>query len=180
MSRNSPGQRLRDRIAARKEQKAEAERRIAHARLIATRKNYKRSTYVVLNQTEWWYDFENDAHRIPSMSIRYKRNLLRWLEKRANHLRVSYMWAMPAPNLNGEMAQIDAEREYFNEQDRIAGMDALEWLWTTPLYNAIQESVARGEDGPDGEEPGKMERYVRFQQQHYEDLLAAAEDATWD
>lgn len=144
------------------------------------RKQVKRSAYNVLTQTETWYDFEGEAYTIRAMSIRYKRNLLRWLERNAVHLMLQYMWSMPYPNLNGEMAQDAAEHEWDREQTRLMNTPAIEWIVRTPLYEAVQSSVARGEDGPQGDDPEKLERYKAAVARRADDALALAEEATWD
>lgn len=180
MSRNSPGQRLRDKIALRKRARAERERALKRQTLQTFSK--KRSVYDTLNQTKHWWDFENDAHTITSMSIRYKRNLLRWLERNAAAILASYIWGVPIPHLNGEMAQLHAEEDYEREIDRLmfSDLDPVEWIQSTPLYEAVQMSVARNEDGSDGEDPRKLERYRALQQEREAEAMDAAKAATWD
>lgn len=183
MTRNSPGQALRDRIEQREKRREEAGRRLERGRRIRFHKLSKRTAYEVLEQETLWYDFEGEAHTIKSMSIRYKRNLLRWLERNAADLHFRYLWSMPYPHLNGEMAQESAERDWEREQREVERLSPLEWVQRTPLYEAVQRSVIQGEDGPDGEGPAaaaKLERYRKRLKEREEANLAAAEEATWD
>lgn len=185
MTRASRGQALRDKISHREEARAASRERLEKQRRIYARKVSDRSVYQVLNQDKTWWDFEGEAHSIKAMSLRYKINLLGWLRRNARNLLYAYWWQLPYPNSNGEMAQEILERAWEQESEQLFVTledpdECVHWIETTPLYAAIQISVARGEDGYDGDDPAKLERYRAALEQRRQDSLSKAEEATWD
>lgn len=110
----------------------------------------------VLSQTEWWYPKQGDPVRLEAMSLRWKRNLLAFLVRRAPALHKSAAWEMvlaAGTHNGGDMAQ--------DALDDIAAdlMDAepLVWLHEQPFVRRLAELVDAEADGPeDRHDPSKV------------------------
>lgn len=114
----------------------------------------------MLDQGEWWWDWQGEAHAVKSMTVRHKKNLLGWLERRAQKLQNEYLW-----QFSGQFAGapdevfLSAEQETF----RLGRLDPVEFIQQTALYKAIHKSVARGEESESDKpwQEGGRDRYVQ-------------------
>lgn len=99
----------------------------------------------VLWQTEVWYPKEGPAIRVDEMSLRYKQNVLKFLERRAPNLKASYEAELTfSPGVRGEHA-LDAVDAILTET---FATRPVTWLYSTPLVDRLEALVRAGHDGP--------------------------------
>lgn len=99
----------------------------------------------VLSQDEVWYPKTGDPIRVDEMSLRYKKNVLAFLERRAPTLKAAYEWRMIAgPQPSGDAAQ-DA---FDSAMGELFEMQPIKWLYRTPLVERLEQLVREGHDGP--------------------------------
>lgn len=110
--------------------------------------------YKLLNQSDVWVDVKQRRHRVEEMSVRYKRNVIAFLERQAEHLETAYLFGQVAVVVavglprEGTAAfdivtdELDCEVCQFDEEP-------LHWLRRTPLFSRLIEDVAAGRGGSD-------------------------------
>lgn len=94
----------------------------------------------LLQQDEWWRPQEGPPVRIENMTRSHRRNLIRWLERRATqlHLRDGLRFALIAGSPigpGGDMACDAFDAMVHEEQSK----DPLDWLNDTPLMKKLRK-----------------------------------------
>lgn len=99
----------------------------------------------VLYQGEVWYPKNGDPVRLVDMSLRWKRNLLAFLERRAPTLQDGYLtnteWSLVGAAEHATdivMAEVQRERE----------LAPVTWLYRTPLVLQLEQLIREEQDGP--------------------------------
>lgn len=98
----------------------------------------------VLMQDEVWYPKEGDPVRLDEMSLRWKKNLLAFLERRAEALKMSAELELVGATMGGEHAQ-DAVDQILAET---LETKATTWLYQQPLVEKLEQLIREGHDGP--------------------------------
>lgn len=98
----------------------------------------------VLFQDEIWYPREGDPVRLDDMSLRWKRNLLAFLERHAPSLKQQAEFELMATTMNGEHAQ-DAVDQILSET---LETKATTWLYQQPLVERLERLIREDHDGP--------------------------------
>lgn len=101
----------------------------------------------VLSQTEVWYPREGDPVRLDDMSLRWKRNLLAFLERRAPRLKASAEWQLvgwASSDRIGEHAADSLDAVLSETMDTLP----LTWLYRQPLVERLEQLIREGHDGP--------------------------------
>jgi hypothetical protein len=99
----------------------------------------------VLWQEEVWYPKEGPAIFLTDMSLRYKGNVLRFLERRAPNLKAQYEMELTlSPGVQGEHA-LDAVDQILDETFE---MLPTTWLYRTPFVLRLEQLIREGHDGP--------------------------------
>lgn len=145
--------------------------------MAATTRNGAHGIYVLLNQGHLWVDRGGRRHDIAEMSVRYKRNVIGFLERRARYLVTMHgtgqLEAIFAPigrevlgeredgspvlgevvygGPRGEMAQDRFDWEMQRAQAERED-DPVGWLRTTPLLRRLIDDVENNRGGTDGDE----------------------------
>lgn len=108
--------------------------------------------YCLLEQADAWIDANGRRHQIDEMSVRYKANVVAFLERRAARLADFYGYGElidysrhPA---GGEMAQ-DAVESALADADRARMEQPVEWLRGTRLVRRLLADVDAGRGGED-------------------------------
>jgi hypothetical protein len=109
-----------------------------------------RAIYRLLNQTQTWVDGIGRAHLIDDMSVRYKANVVAYLQRRAANLAEMYAYGqvaaieagMPMGEAASDMLELAVEAE---EREREDNPNA--WLSRTPLVMRLLVDVAQGNGG---------------------------------
>lgn len=102
-----------------------------------------------LDQDEIWTDKEGNQHRIDEMSVRYKANVVAFLERRAVSMEFNY--SLGEARFIGGMAmhaQELAEDACGDEWERRMD-DPVAWLRSTRLMKRLIDDVANGRGGED-------------------------------
>lgn len=109
----------------------------------------------VLDQADVWVDKEGQRHLVEEMSVRYKSNVVGYLERRARAVASQYavhaVHALPDPDWVGEAAFDSLMHEVNATWDALLG-DPLVWLRGTTLVQRLRDDVAAGRGGVDGDE----------------------------
>lgn len=101
---------------------------------------------MVLTQTEVWFDADGNEIRLEDMSLRYLKNVLGFLERRADRLKraaEAQIWAW-STEPHGDMAQDSLDRMYAEIEDQ----QAMTWLYDQPLVRQIDYLIKIEHDGP--------------------------------
>lgn len=99
----------------------------------------------VLSQDELWYPKEGGQVRLDEMSLRWKTNLLRFLERRAGALQDSAIQRLlSGPQPGGDMAS-DA---FDSMVDAEIDAKPTTWLYRQPLVLKLEQLIREGHDGP--------------------------------
>lgn len=131
------------------------------------------NAFAVFNQSEFWYDKNGVPHRISDMTLRYKRNVVAYLERNAARWATAYLWARDElaygplghevlgfdddgePVLGGlvynepsETVQDMLDREGQTELTEILSDPAI-WILGKPVVQALVASIEKGQDGRD-------------------------------
>lgn len=111
-----------------------------------------RDVYALLEQDQVWVDIKHNVHQIAEMSIRYKTNVVAFLERRAPGLCEKYAYGEIqrywTNGPNGQMAQ-DALEEELDRADDERRADPVAWLRSTKLMQRLAADIATGIDGDD-------------------------------
>lgn len=138
--------------------------------------------YALLEQDQIWFDIRSQRHEIAEMSVRYKANVIGWLERRAHGFAVMYgigkearIWGASAPVVigvddngdpiesrksysmaptPGSMAADMLEAELDAETTKQLA-DPVAWIRTTPLVRRLLDDIANGRGGTDGDAPAR-------------------------
>lgn len=104
----------------------------------------------LLYQSEIWIDADGHTHQIADMETRHARNVIRMLERKANHFHSAANWGyVSGPGPSG-----DAACDAFNaEMDRFMDADPLEWIRSSDLVQALYERIGEPVPGQADEEP---------------------------
>lgn len=111
------------------------------------------NTMALLDQTEVWFDRDEQPHELIDMSPRYKANVINFLVRRARLMEFNYslreaLWLTHMEPMMGEMAFDSVENAIFADQDKRFKNPAA-WLWSTPLLRELEWQVAAGVGGED-------------------------------
>lgn len=111
------------------------------------------ATYRLLTQSDRWVDRGGELHDLDAMSVRYKANIVGFLERRAVGLADFYSYgeilSFSGPlGPSGEMAQ-DSLDQALEEADRERRADPLKWLRSTPLLQRLRHDVKNKLGGED-------------------------------
>lgn len=98
-----------------------------------------------LDQDEFWTDGQGHTHRIAQMEPRYCRNVIAFLQRRADELADAYGLLLMTIGLPGESTQA-----YLSVTDGISAemevmADPIGWLNEKPLLQALQHQVGQDE-----------------------------------
>jgi hypothetical protein len=131
------------------------------------------NTYEVFNQDKFWYDKDGVPHRISEMTLRYKRNVVRYLERNAERWSIAYLWARDEaiyrplghevlhvdydgnPVLGGmvynepsETTQDMLDRELMSELEQIQS-NPIDWIRGKSVVRALIASIESEQEGRD-------------------------------
>lgn len=110
------------------------------------------STLDLLHQSEIWIDADGNTHQISDMEIRHARNVIRMLERNAERLHLQQGFSfLSGPEPSGDMA-CDA---FDSMMDEFGNMDALIWLRSTDLVQALYQRI--GETVPGAPAPNDLD-----------------------
>lgn len=102
----------------------------------------------VLSQTELWWPKgapDDQPIRVEDMSLRYKKNLLAFLERRADHLKFRYELDM----VSGPQPSGDGARDLFDrELTGVLEAKPVTWLYSMPFVENLERLVREEADGP--------------------------------
>ena len=130
--------------------------------------------YLLLNQDSVWVDAQGKQHALAEMSVRYKDNVVRFIERRAAILAWKYglgeiesiyapigreiigmddnnkprLGALIMGGPRGDAA-CDAVESFMDEGDRARLEDPVAWIRTTKLMQRLAADVATGVGGQD-------------------------------
>jgi hypothetical protein len=108
-------------------------------------------TLSLLDQDQIWIDGQGNRHDVAEMSVRYKANVIAFLERRAKLLEFHYSCgeALWFGSLDGgEMAMASLEDSMFEAQDERL-KDPVAWLRSTRLVARLIADVNAGLGGED-------------------------------
>ena len=107
-----------------------------------------------LRQDEWWYGQDSFPYRIKEMDTDHVVNVIDWLGRRANSLRLQHYWDefLELNDLDDYDVGPDTERDFVKWLGANPALDgsAIDWLARTPLVEALWDELAR-RDGLDGD-----------------------------
>jgi len=115
-------------------------------------------TYLLLNQKKYWWDSTGKRLRVKKMSVRYKRNVINFLDRKAEVLAAQYaigeLRYLPDFTMMGEHAS-DAYEDAYWQADRQRNHSPREWLRGTVLVGRLVDDVeyAEGILAEDGFDP---------------------------
>lgn len=99
--------------------------------------------HVLTQDKVWWPKDADEPIRVKDMSVRYKRNVLAFLERRAPQLKLAADWEIAGVQMNGEHAQ--------DAVDAIAAaqyeMTVEEWFNDLPLIRKLRRHIRKGKGG---------------------------------
>jgi hypothetical protein len=127
----------------------------------------------VLYQDEVWYPREGDSVRLDEMSLRWKLNLVRFLERRAPQLQRSYL-------TNTEMSLIGAAEhaadQVMAEVQQDWELAPTTWLYRTPFMLRLEQLIRERHDGPEDRSNAKTAQVPRCL--HPTDTLSGSSEVT--
>lgn len=101
---------------------------------------------VLHQRRHWWPKGATEPIRVKDMSVRYKRNVLAFLERRADRLKQGAEWELAGVQMNGEHAQDSIDQML----DVLMRTSTLEWFNDLPLIKRLRRDIRRGRGGPIG------------------------------
>lgn len=112
------------------------------ALVLAVEKDRRRS---VLWQDEVWFDKSGSEFRLEDLSLRWKRNILAFLDARAPMLQASWL----ARTCLGPQPSGEAATDAFDQMlDEAMSESPTKWLYQTPLVERLEHLIRIGQDGP--------------------------------
>lgn len=99
----------------------------------------------VLMQDKVWYPKDGDPVRLDEMSLRWKKNLLAFLDRRASALHESAVNAVIFGPRPGGDAACDAFDSMFDE---LMETRPTTWLYDQPLVVRLEQLIRENHDGP--------------------------------
>lgn len=101
-----------------------------------------------LRQDEWWYGQDGFPYRVREMPTSHIENVVEWLRRRANQLRLQHYWDefLEYNDLNDEDIGPHTQRafnEWLRHQNAIEADSATAWLDQTPLVRALCRVLRR-------------------------------------
>lgn len=101
-----------------------------------------------LQQDEWWYGQDSFPYRIREMPTSHISNVLEFLRRRANQLRLQHYWTefLEYNDLEDERigpSTQGAFHEWLRHQNAIEANDGSAWLEKTPLVRVLRRTLNR-------------------------------------
>lgn len=99
----------------------------------------------VLWQDEVWFDRSGAEFRLEDLSLRWKRNILSFLEARASNLHMQWI----AQTALGPQPSGEAASDAFGRMlDEAMSESPTKWLYQTPLVERLEHLIRIDQDGP--------------------------------
>jgi hypothetical protein len=96
------------------------------------------------DQRIWWVSKDGTPHKIAEMALQHKRNLLAFLERHADALKMKEEWAL----ISGFGADLsDGVADALDQiQDEMNATPTTKWLRKLPLIKALRKSIKADEE----------------------------------
>lgn len=101
----------------------------------------------VLSQTEFWFTRDGRELRVDELSLRYKRSILAFLERRAPSLLAG--WVSRTLDCASTASEHAADGLY-RLADEAMSKRPVTWLYEQPLAERLEALIREGHDGPIG------------------------------
>jgi hypothetical protein len=111
-----------------------------------------RAMHALFSQDGVWFDAQCRRHDVAEMSVRYKANVVAFLERRAPNLELLYSFgeiqSVSLAPTDGSMAA-DMLEQALDEETARRAADPVAWLHSTPLVARMLRDVEAGLGGED-------------------------------
>lgn len=110
--------------------------------------------YALFEQNEKWIDGQGRYHNVTEMSVRYKKNVIKFVERRASLYGLWYSfgesWILNSPSgPNEETVAYDMLQHEIDKACEERAADPEGWIRETPLIKKMLEQVKFGVGGED-------------------------------
>lgn len=96
------------------------------------------------DQKVWWVSKDGTAHKIAEMALSHRRNLLAFLERNADGLKMKEEWALIS-GFGGELS--DGVADALDQiQGEMEATPSTKWLRKLPLVKALRKSIKADEE----------------------------------
>lgn len=122
-------------------------------------------TYHALNQTEFWADETGTVHLIEDMPVKYKQEVLEFLEDRIPMLQLDYIFGRAISDPPGMFFTVESQRwaemDFDRQQIEMFIEHPATWFEDLPLVQRLRFDVLHGIGGTDAPVKAETEQVMK-------------------